>query len=225
MTAHAAQDDRDRCLAAGMDGYLCKPIQREELIATVERLADEGITDERLGIGGDCKFHISNPKSQIEDPAPPRFISHPSSLIPKPSSFTPASPFNLDRALARLGGKLGLFREMAGYFFSDAVKLLPEILAAAAAGDATAIGKRAHQLKGTLLYLGADAAVEAVTRVETISHSGNLADATVAIRSMENELTRLAAALRPYGPENDQKQIEMPDREEHNTPTHSSGAP
>ncbi len=36
MTAHAMKGDRERCLAAGMDGYIAKPIQAQELIQAVE---------------------------------------------------------------------------------------------------------------------------------------------------------------------------------------------
>jgi CheY-like chemotaxis protein len=39
LTAHAMQGDRERCLAAGMDGYLTKPLRRAELYAVLERYA------------------------------------------------------------------------------------------------------------------------------------------------------------------------------------------
>jgi CheY-like chemotaxis protein len=39
VTAHALDQDRQRCLAAGMDGYLTKPIRSAELFETVGRYA------------------------------------------------------------------------------------------------------------------------------------------------------------------------------------------
>jgi CheY-like chemotaxis protein len=40
MTAHAMVGDRDRCLAAGMDDYFCKPLKRADVLEFLERVAE-----------------------------------------------------------------------------------------------------------------------------------------------------------------------------------------
>jgi CheY-like chemotaxis protein len=47
MTAHALKGDRERCLAAGMDAYISKPIRAEELYATIEQLIGQAGRTER----------------------------------------------------------------------------------------------------------------------------------------------------------------------------------
>ena len=41
MTAHAMVGDKERCLQAGMDGYTSKPLQIQELLATIENVLHE----------------------------------------------------------------------------------------------------------------------------------------------------------------------------------------
>jgi CheY-like chemotaxis protein len=53
MTAHAMQGDRERCLEAGMDGYLAKPLDPKVFLETVERTAlpgDKGEADQDISI-------------------------------------------------------------------------------------------------------------------------------------------------------------------------------
>ena len=43
MTAHVMDGDEQRCLAAGMDGYLSKPIRAEQLVAMMDRVLSSDV--------------------------------------------------------------------------------------------------------------------------------------------------------------------------------------
>jgi two-component system sensor histidine kinase/response regulator len=66
MTAHAMEGDRERCLAAGMDGYIAKPLKIDDLIRTIEKLGappgsgDGGDKGEPPGAGTDRDRVSSN---------------------------------------------------------------------------------------------------------------------------------------------------------------------
>ncbi|MBA4062532.1 MAG: hypothetical protein C0501_02275 [Isosphaera sp.] len=165
MTAHAMKGDRERCLAAGMDDYLSKPVRRDELVGILAR------------IGGEAAA-VTPPPGPVETPPPAG-----------PPAFDRAA------ALTRLGGDEALLAELAGLFREEAPRMLAEIRDALSAGDAAGVRRTAHGLKGSAGYVGAPRTVEAARRLELLGESGDLAAAPDALGTLEAEVEQLTAAL------------------------------
>ena len=193
MTAHATPSDRARCKTAGMDGYLCKPVKREELVAAVEQLGPIGNTADS----------VAEPSTAPQEAGPPRAIQHGAIQHDAFQHFADldGSPINLRQAMVQLDGNFKLFCDMAKYFFNDVLDTMPEIRSAATRGDLDTLADKAHWFKGTVLYLGAAAVTSALDRLESLSRAGDRTGATAAVETLEAEVVRLAAALRRFVPE------------------------
>lgn len=102
---------------------------------------------------------------------------------------------SLDRqlALSRVGGDLELLKEIAHLFVEDYPKLLDDLHHAIAAGDAGAVERTAHGLKGSVSTFGARTAMEAARSIESLGRARQLAELTPLVTTLEAAL----AALRP----------------------------
>ncbi len=96
-------------------------------------------------------------------------------------------------ALSRVGGDVELLREIAALFLEEYPRVLEELRAAIARGDAKDLERTAHGLKGSVSNFGARTAVEGARMLESMGRAQQMADVGPAIHTLELAL----AALKP----------------------------
>lgn len=108
--------------------------------------------------------------------------------------FQPTLLLDRSAALERIGGDEELLREIAGLFLAEYPILLQDIRVALESGDAEALERSAHSLKGSVANFEARPAVEAALRLEAMGRNRNLDRAPTVF-------TELEAVLRALHPE------------------------
>jgi PAS domain S-box-containing protein len=177
MTAYAMKGDRERCLAAGMDGYVGKPIQPRELVETIAALVPP----------------------REKEPAPPELPEAPRPGPPElPKSDRKSRPveiFNKAEALQNVGGDEVLLHELADLFFRSCPEMLAELRAGMADQQSKIVQRVAHTIKGSVSHLSAPEVYEAALHLEQMGRAGDLRHTETEYQALEESLARLRAAL------------------------------
>ncbi len=102
---------------------------------------------------------------------------------------------NKEALLDRVGGDLEFLDEITRVFLDGRQQLLSEIKCALSGGDAQALARATHTLKGCVANLAAGAAFEAAQRLEALARQGELSQAAEAYAALETEVVRFEQAL------------------------------
>jgi len=167
MTANAMGGDRERCLEAGMDDYISKPLDAAELFALLKRwLPDNG---KRSAGSKEDLTYSAVPQSDIP-------VTERLNLFEQ--EFSAAM-------VVRLIDK----------FLPDTAQRLADLRHAVEAADAKAVARAAHGLKGSYGNIGSRVAASICLQLEQEAQSGSILEAEGRLGKLEEDFPRLTGLL------------------------------
>lgn len=169
VTAHAMGGERERCLEAGMDGYLSKPIDDKELAALIEASLAKRRQAPRTAVSGEAVSARGGAAEAIFDRA---------------------------HVLEIAAGDVVFLEGLVGIFAESAPKLVGEIESHITAGDAGQVYRKAHQLKGSISNFGAERARATAAAMERHGHEGDLGAAAALLPELAARVDELVEGLR-----------------------------
>jgi signal transduction histidine kinase/DNA-binding response OmpR family regulator/HPt (histidine-containing phosphotransfer) domain-containing protein len=180
MTANVMKGSREECLAAGMDGYVAKPMRRHELIKEIAAVVPDFILA--------C------------EPAP-AVVAKPEveAALPAASNIEETAPFDSVAFLENLGGNHSLAAEMIRLGLDeDAPRLMADLREGLATLDIAAIENAAHGIKGVAGEFRARAARTAAKDLEDAARGHESESIPAYAQAVFEEFERLEAALREF---------------------------
>jgi PAS domain S-box-containing protein len=189
MTANALQGDRERCLEAGMNGYVAKPVSPAALAEALERW----LPRESATVTAVSGFAASRPAVSAPEPTGPE-AAMPAGAADAVDTEVPV--FDRVGLLARLMGDEELSRLVIDEFLADIPLQIQALRSFLAAGDATGSTRQAHSIKGASANVGGEALRAVALAAERAGQAGNLDAIITLVPSIEFQFARLMEAMR-----------------------------